>query len=836
MANRAVTYTISPTNVNLKGFTAMDNALTKVSRTATRATTSVVRSFSRMTSNVVRFSARTVAVLGGLTVAGAGLATKMAANAEEVENKFQVSFAGITDAANDWINDFARSVGRSRNETKQLLTDSEDLLTGFGATRQQAFELSTQIQSLGVDLASFNNLQDPDAVNRLRKGLLGETENLKALGIIINQNILQQEAQRQGYSSNLKELDELTKIQLRYNIAQRQSRNAIGDAERSLGSLTNQTKAVRANLTDIAVTLGNLFIPAATKATTVLNNKLSDAFSFIQTTLSPVIETLSDTAGIFFRLLSFIGDETRKALGIGDISVGDTLIGFFQRLNKVIENVTSFLFENRTAVVGFLTSTINFVKQIGTTAFDVVADIIRQLTPIIQSAIGIIRDQILPILVPVFRGLSTILAPVVDHFIVSMEIILGAVSSILSNVSGELSPFASGIGTLFQGISRFISELLVPVMRFIGDILNGTVIPAFLDWVGVFADITGSNLNVFVTELKDLFNVLKPAITEAIGPIGDVWNTFVKSFADGYRFLSDRIVKPLFRLFGRFARELLPPIIGTIGPIVNEYLPILNKGFKSVMETIGPVIDFIIGALEFAAPFIINTLKAVIEFIKDAIVAVIRVLNGVITFLQGVFTGDWELIWEGVKLIFSGVFKALGAVLSGALNVVIGLINGLTGKLNALQVDIPEWVPFIGGETLGFEIPEIPMLQTGTDFFQGGTAVVGEAGPELVNLPRGSQVINNRTTENILQSTDTDSIEGLLKRLTRIAALNATVTTADRTTPTQNIRLNVDVNVDSARVADPAVSREIIQNLRAPVRRIIEQVFREMHGELALEG
>lgn len=115
--------------------------------------------------------------------------------------------------------------------------------------------------------------------------------------------------------------------------------------------------------------------------------------------------------------------------------------------------------------------------------------------------------------------------------------------------------------------------------------------------------------------------------------------------------------------------------------------------------------------------------------------------NGLITFVKGVFTGNWKSAWEGVKNIFKGVFGTLGAVVKAPINGVIGIINSAIGHINKIKITVPEWVPSIGGKTFGGNIPKIPLLYKGTDYFSGGRAFIHDKGAEIVDLPRGTRVI-----------------------------------------------------------------------------------------------
>ena len=123
---------------------------------------------------------------------------------------------------------------------------------------------------------------------------------------------------------------------------------------------------------------------------------------------------------------------------------------------------------------------------------------------------------------------------------------------------------------------------------------------------------------------------------------------------------------------------------------------------------------------------------AVVKFLRPVATA----FSGIITFLEGVFTGNWKKAWTGVKTIFKGAFEALVGFAKRPLNQVIGLVNSVISGLNGIK--IPSWVPKLGGK--GINLPKIPMLARGTDNWSGGIAQVHEKGGEIIDLPRGTRV------------------------------------------------------------------------------------------------
>jgi phage-related minor tail protein len=107
-----------------------------------------------------------------------------------------------------------------------------------------------------------------------------------------------------------------------------------------------------------------------------------------------------------------------------------------------------------------------------------------------------------------------------------------------------------------------------------------------------------------------------------------------------------------------------------------------------------------------------------------------QVFSGVIDFVAGVFTGDWARAWEGVKEIFGGIMSGLSAVIKAPLNGVIGLVNMAIGGINSIKVNIPDFIPGIGGKHFGFNISKINYLYEGgivnTPTLIGNNTVAGD--------------------------------------------------------------------------------------------------------------
>lgn len=163
----------------------------------------------------------------------------------------------------------------------------------------------------------------------------------------------------------------------------------------------------------------------------------------------------------------------------------------------------------------------------------------------------------------------------------------------------------------------------------------------------------------------------------------------------------------------------------------------------------------------------VNLLQEVLDTADDIFRGLKDVLDGIIRFVKGVFTGNWKEAWEGIKQIAKGVADSLGGLFKFPFNMIIAGMNTLIRGINKIKFDVPDWVPGIGGKQLGFSIPEIPRLAKGTILnapgrgvpVAGGTALAGEAGREAY-----------------LPLSDTQLLEELGSTIGKYITINANIT------------------------------------------------------------
>jgi len=202
--------------------------------------------------------------------------TKAASDAEETRNKFDVIFRDIRDEAHATATSFAEDFGLAQDTSLDLLAGTADLAAGFGFSQERALELANQTQRLAGDLASFQNIQGGvrEAGERLTRGILGETENLKLLGIAVNQGDKEFRALVKSIAAAEGLTERQAKVIAILQMAYEQSGNAIGDFQRTMGSLSNQVKILRENFRKLLVSFGKILIPVALLLTKIMNKML----------------------------------------------------------------------------------------------------------------------------------------------------------------------------------------------------------------------------------------------------------------------------------------------------------------------------------------------------------------------------------------------------------------------------------------------------------------------------------------------------------------------------------------------------------------------------------
>ena len=297
----------------------------------------------------------------------------------------------------------------------------------------------------------------------------------------------------------------------------------------------------------------------------------------------------------------------------------------------------------------------------------------------------------------------------------------------LNNVNDAVDKLkAKANGELAQSGAKAM-EALMPVFEKVLDAMSKA-----LDYIGSLDE----------DQIKMLATLL--AVTAAISPvakgISNVTGLISKLTGAG------GAVPKAIEICGKLTGTVLPKVVsalkvfpglGLTAAIIALVALIATKG-DEIQKYINKACDFIKGLLDKLFNWLndhgLTTLAAFVKSIKDFIGDVQKVLSGIIDFIRGVFTGDWQRAWKGIVDIFSGIFGGIKDLVKAPINAVIGAINKVIGGFNKLRS--------VAGKS---QVSTIPLLARG-GIVSSGSAIVGDAGPELLTMMGGRAVVQPLTS------------------------------------------------------------------------------------------
>lgn len=329
----------------------------------------------------------------------------------------------------------------------------------------------------------------------------------------------------------------------------------------------------------------------------------------------------------------------------------------------------------------------------------------------------------------------------IDNAKGQLTIIKSQLEGIAIQLSQYVFPFIKSILSLIQTLLTKLSELS-PTQQKILLIVTGLIIA-----LGPLLIVIGK-IGTGISSLISAFKFLGPLLSGA--------KTAVAGFAAGFN--------PVILIIAAVAAA----VVG-IGYLIYKNWDDICSWTRNLADNISAIWNNIteffknLFSTDWTETFglIGNLLNGVYANIENFINAFKEIFKGIITFIKGVFTGDWKMAWEGVKSIFKGVFDLLYSIAVSPLNMIISAINLMISGLNKIieginKIKIPDWdwLGSLAGK--GFNIPtikSIAYLASGGELLRG-TAIVGEAGPEILTNNGGNPKVvplnKNNNDFNIL--------------------------------------------------------------------------------------
>lgn len=504
-------------------------------------------------------------------------------------------------------------------------------------------------------------------------------------------------------------------------------------AQTQLNNLNGQLTLLKSALEGAAITIGDKLLPYIKNAVgwvqkaTDWFNGLSDAqvsmimkFAGIAAAIGPallIFGKLVSTVGKVYSTFGMVTGAIAKAGGvIGLITspagiVIAVLAGVAAAAFLIIKNwdkVKPVVMKVKDAFVGVMPT----IKQAITNG-------ISAIMPIITTLISTFKE-VLPKAINVAKSVIAAIAPVIKTVVNTISTIAPIIAKTFVSVAQKLTPVVKTIANVVKAAIPVIGKLFVAAFTFVGKTIT-KVMPA----------------------IKKIATTIGSVLVFAVKKVSPI----VKKMATVFSLVFSKVISVVSKAVNK-----LKPVFNVIGTIIQKVMGIVRNNIGNTFNKVANIITTTVGS------------------IKEVIGGLTQIFGGIIDFISGVFTGNWSKAWNGIKSIFKGVFDALVGIIKAPINGVIGIINGAINGLNSISVDIPDWVPLVGGTHFGLNIPTIPALAKGTRDWQGGLVQISERGGEIVDLPKGSRVYPHDESVSIAKNTSNAKLSALDRRLAKVEA------------------------------------------------------------------
>lgn len=378
-----------------------------------------------------------------------------------------------------------------------------------------------------------------------------------------------------------------------------------------------------------------------------------------------------------------------------------------------------------------------FIKTIQSINFDPIVKSAQKLSSALLGALSPIGDLFVFLvnyaLAPFIQAMSEIVVPMALDTLANLLITITPLLEIIKNVAIELFEIA------IKPLGEFLLDVFIGAMTTINDILS-MIQESFSNWNEKLKENdemlknVAIGVGVLVAGLLAFTSPVSLVIAGIVGLIAIIQKLWEKS--EGFR----NLIKSIIDLFV----DLFFTLMETVGEVVSTIVERLQEFYeknRDVFDGIKVAIDFILKVISKAIDLVKvywggligamgSILGGLFNTVMDVIDNIIGVFRGLITFIQGVFSGDWGKAWEGVKQILYNIISGIANIFKSPINIIIDGLNGFIRGVN--KIKIPNWVPAVGGK--GINIQPIQRLARGTIVSkptQLGGVEFGEKGAEI---------------------------------------------------------------------------------------------------------
>lgn len=711
-----------------------NNQLSGIASSAKKSATTIFGGFGKTIGKVLGVTA-----VVGFTKSCLNLGS----NLSEVQNVVDVTFGKMAGDVNKFASTAIEQFGLSETAAKRYTGTMGAMLKSSGITTSKALEMSKAITGLSADMASFYNLKNEEAFEKIRSGISGETEPLKQLGI--NMSVANLEAYRmaEGISTAYSKMSQQEQTLLRYNYLLSVTKDAQGDFARTSDSWANQVRILSEQFNALKASIGQGLIAAFTPIVKGLNfiiGKLRVAAGYFKAFMELIFGKQASSGGSGMASVaddtSAIGDAANDASdavgGIGDAAddagkkakkAGKNAKGAlasFDELNQL--NISdssgsdgsgsgSGLDDMGGAVDVDFGSVEEGASKLSS-LFDGMLDQLKHLKDLfaegfkaglgddINDRIANIKDSLKGIkdsLIDIFTDSKVVDAAknYLDAFALNAGKILGSFASIGVTIAQNL---LGGINKYLDQNKQFIKDSIVDMFNVGADILNllGDFAVTFADIFSTFgsdsaqqvtANIIGVFANAFLGATRLALKFGRDIIMCITKPIEENKDAIKEAFLHTFDFLAtftgtiQQMVTDIFSKANEVYDQYLQPAFTNIKDGISN---VLGAIFDNYNKYVAPLLqswadDFNALYQEHLKPMFDKILEVVGKLVECISVIWENVLAPLISWLLSVAVPEICGVLDIVWGAVKNVAAWLADIIKGVMTTLGGLLDFLTG-------------------------------------------------------------------------------------------------------------------------------------------------------------
>lgn len=637
-------------------------------------------------------------------------AVQIASDLTEVQNVVETAFGAMTSQVDAWAKNSIKQFGMSELAAKRMASTYMAMNAGMGLNGQGAADMAMRTAERAADISSFYNKSIDESDTMLKSIWTGETESLKQIGVVMTQTNLDAYALANGFGKTTQQMTQSEQVMLRYQYVMNQTRLAAGDFVKTQDSWANQTRILSEQWKQFLGIIGQGLIQVLTPALKFLNQMMGVLIQWAQ--------TFTAITGAIFGKQQAQANASAAAVGnVADASNAaadgqNALAGATKKAGKEAKGaLASFdqlnVLERSTADAGAASG-----AGAATGAGTAVA------VPALEGEIGA-DIKVSPVVENTVNKLRSLFEPL-------QKINLDNLKSSLDRLKEAMKPITS---KLFEALEWVYKEIFVPFAAW----AIGSAVPAFLDVLSGALAV----LNSVLDALKPLGmwlwdNFLQPiaawtggAIVAVLGWLAEKLTAIGDWIASNQTLVQDIVI-----ILGGVAGAILAvkgaiiavktafKIASAVSSVFTTGLNLQLLPMTAIVVAIGAIIGIIIVCIrhwdEIKAVAIAcwNKIKEAWNkagdwFHKNVTEPVGNFFSGLWDGIKGAFTKAFDFI----KKAFKGYVNGWITMVESFINFFIKGINVLVRGINKLSFNVPDWVPGIGGNKLGFNIPQVPQVQ-----------------------------------------------------------------------------------------------------------------------------